>query len=373
MIPLKNTLRFMLVGLVPPREDKERMLSVFEEAESLVRTYGGEVFAATSQNSTRRDQSTFIGTGKAQEIAETIIVERIDVVVINDLVKPGQLFTLKKIFERGNPHVEVWDRTDLILHIFSKHAATSLAKLQIKLAFMRHMGPRIYGMGMEMSQQAGGIGTVGIGETNTERMRRHWKNEMRHVNSELEKLSKARTQQMSKRKRSGMVTISIIGYTNAGKTTLYNALSGEDKLVENALFATLDSNVSKIYLQNIRKEAYVTDTIGFIQNLPHQLVDAFKSTLIETINADILLHVIDASDMWMEERIETVEQILKELRSDTENQLFVFNKIDLAKNMNKEYLLKKYNPYHPVFISAYEKLGLDTLRIAIGKMLVKTL
>ncbi len=188
MIPIAHTPRFMLVGLVPPRQDKERTFATFEEAQSLVSAYGGEVFAATSQNSTRRDHATFIGTGKAQEVADTIQKEQIEIVVINDNVKPGQLFTLKKIFERSNSKIEVWDRSDLILHIFSKHAATAEAKLQIKLAFMRHMGPRIFGMGMELSQQAGGIGTIGKGETNTERMHRHWKNEIRNVYKQLKKI-----------------------------------------------------------------------------------------------------------------------------------------------------------------------------------------
>ena len=369
MILLTHKPRFMLIGLVLPRTDKERTLADFEEAQSLVHTYGGEVFAAVSQNSTRRDQSTFIGTGKAHEVIDTITKEKIDIVVINDNVKPGQLFTLKKIFEVGNPRIEVWDRADLILHIFSKHASTAEAKLQIKLAFMRHMGPRIYGMGMELSQQAGGIGTVGIGETNTERMQRHWRQEVRSVRKQLAKLEANRSNQMDTRKKSGLSTISIIGYTNAGKTTLFNALASEHKLVDNALFVTLDSNVSKLYLPKIQKEVYLTDTIGFIQNLPPQLIDAFKSTLMETIRADTLLHMIDASDIWMDDKIQAVEEILQDLRIDTTNQIYVFNKIDRAKNINKQELIKRYSAFHPQFVSAYSRQGIPQLLAAIQELL----
>lgn len=351
----------MLVGLVSPILDQEKMLANFEELESLVHTYGGVVYAATTQNSTRADSATYIGSGKAQEIADKIAEEKIDIVVVNATIKPGQIYTLKKIFERANPNIVVWDRVDLILQIFSKHAKTAEAKLQIKLAIMRHMGPRIYGMGMELSQQAGGIGTRGIGETNTEIMRRHFRQEIRNVNKQLAKIVKTKQQQITHRKGSGNPTVSIIGYTNAGKSTLFNKLTGGKNLVDDALFVTLTSNVSKIYLPKIKKEIFLTDTIGFIQNLPHQLIEAFKSTLMETTQADLLLHVIDASDPWMHDKIKVVEAILRELKVDTKNQIYVFNKMDKAKNLNRTDLSNWYSKYHPQFTNAKFGDGCDKL------------
>lgn len=362
----------MLVGLAQPRIDKEKLLSDFEELQSLVQTYGGKVYAATVQNSTRESYATYIGTGKAQEVADTIIKEKIDIVVINANIKPGQIFTLKKIFMRGNPAILVWDRVDLILQIFSKHASTAEAKLQIKLANMRHMGPRIYGMGMELSQQAGGIGTKGIGETNTELMRRHWRNEMRMIHKQLKKITQNKKQQMFNRKSNGLPTISIIGYTNAGKSTLFNRLTGGNNLVGNALFVTLDSNVGKFYLPKIKKEAFLTDTIGFIQNLPTQLIDAFKSTLMETTQADMLLHVIDTQDPWVYEKIASVESILRDLTIDTKSIIYIFNKMDKTNVVNIEALTKKYYAFHPQCISAKTGEGCNRLIESIQNLLIKS-
>lgn len=358
----------MLVGLISPILDQEKMLSNFEELESLVHTYGGKVYAAATQNSTRADNTTYIGTGKAQEVADTIAGEKIDIVVINAAIKPGQIYTLKKIFERSNPNIVVWDRVDLILQIFSKHANTREAKLQIKLAIMRHMGPRIYGMGMELSQQAGGIGTRGIGETNTEIMRRHFRMEIRNVNKQLQKIVKTKQQQITRRKGSGNPTVSIIGYTNAGKSTLFNTLSGGKNLVDNALFVTLSSNVTKIYLPKMQKEIFLTDTIGFIQNLPHQLIEAFKSTLMETTQADLLLHVIDASDPWMHDRIKIVEAILREIKVDNKKQIYVFNKIDKARELSRTDLSNWYSAYHPQFTNARFGEGCGQLLEEIQKV-----
>lgn len=367
MYPITNYKRFMLAGLVPPRQDKEKTLADFEETQSLVHTYGGRVFAAVSQNSTRSDHETFIGHGKAQEISEVLNDNAIDVVVINGNLKPGQLFALQKIFEEKRPVIRVWDRIDLILEIFARHASTAEAKLQIKIAAMRHMGPRIYGMGMVLSQQAGGIGTRGIGETNTELMKRHWRNEMGKVRKQLAKIQKNRTQQIDRRKRDGLSSISIVGYTNAGKTTLFNALTGERQLVDDALFVTLDSNITKLYLSKIQKEVYLSDTIGFINDLPPELIDAFKSTLMETIHADIILHVIDSSDPWLYDKIDTVEQIMGGLDVDAKRILYVFNKTDRAMFLNREALKEKYARYSPQFISALGGIGISDLKNAIQK------
>lgn len=370
MLSLITNPRFLLVGLASSYGDKEKMLADYEELESLVHTYGGRVFAAIVQNATRADNATYIGTGKAQEVADKIAEEKIDVVVVNDNVKSGQLYTLKKIFERSNSKIIVWDRVDLILQIFSKHASTAEAKLQIRLASIRHMGPRIFGMGMELSQQAGGIGTRGIGETNTELMRRHWKEEIRQVNKQLQKIFQNKYQQMGRRKREGLSTVSIVGYTNSGKTTLFNALGRKNNFVENTLFATLDSSVCKFYLPSISREVYLSDTIGFIQNLPPQLIDSFKSTLMETVHADLLLHVVDISDPRMSDKITAVEWILGELDVSTKNTIYVFNKIDLSKVDKTNELTDKYSRFNPQFISAKSQKGCDKLIETIAKTLL---
>ncbi len=367
----KTSLRFMLIGLSDTRLDREDMISDFEEVGSLVATYGGQVYAVLVQNASRSDYDTFIGKGKVEEAAELIQKEKIDIVVVTDVIKPSQIHELKLAFEKINPEIIVWDKVSLILEIFSRHAKTAEAKLQIRLAKMRQMGPRIYGMGMEMSQQGAGVGTRGLGETNTELMLRHWRNEKREVQKELSVLIDQRQKQIDRRKAGGLKTISLVGYTNAGKTTLFNRIAGQDDLVEDALFATLDSTVNKFYLHGFNKEVYISDTIGFIKDLPPQLIEAFKSTLLEATHADILLHVIDASDPRMEEKINTVEDILKEIGIDLSRQIFVFNKVEKAKNFDKDKILDKYKDHFPQCISAKENIGIQALSDVIAVLLRK--
>ena len=360
----------MLIGLVPRFEAKEKTLANFEEVQSLVHTFGGTVYAAIAQNSTRANSSTYIGTGKTREVAKQIVKKKIDIIVINDSVKPSQLYNLKEIFEQSKPDILIWDRIDLILHIFKKHASTALAKLQIKLADIRHMGPQLYGMGLVLSQQAGGIGTRGVGETNTEIMKRHWRHEIRNVKKQLNKLTLNQRQQIGYRRKAGLLTISIIGYTNAGKTTLFNTLTKKSNPVKNVLFTTLDSSVGKFYLPEIGRVELLSDTIGFIKDLPPQLIEAFKSTLMETVNADLLLHVIDVSDPLMKDKITVVEEILRNLGIETKKQIYIFNKIDITKKINRTGLKKQYRLFHPQFVSAQSKTGINPLIEAIEKELV---
>lgn len=371
MQTLTHTHRFMLVGLAKRFATKESTIADFEELASLVTTYGGEVRAASVQNSTRGDGETYIGTGKAEELVEDIKTEEIDIVVINASIKPRQLYALEQIFIQGNPNIKVWDRVDLILGIFSKHAATAEAKLQIRLASMRHMGPRIYGMGHVLSQQGGGIGTRGIGETNVELMKRHWRSEMGEVRRQLEKINQSRRQQMDHRKRKNLSTVSIVGYTNAGKTTLFNLLCKKTHEVRDALFATLDSSVGTVYVPALNREVFVTDTIGFIRNLPTELIDAFKSTLMETIHADVLVHVIDAADPLLTDKVAVVEGILRELEADTKPIIYVFNKSELIGDARKEELSVIYGSFNPQFVSAKEDQGRAELVEAIGTILAR--
>ncbi len=289
MIDIHRTIRFLPIHIINPQSNKEKSLHTGEELESLIATFGGKIVDRVIQKRENPDNATFIGKGKVQEVLQKVKETGVDVVVLNAMAKPRQVHTLKTALETANRHIEVWDRVDLILHIFDKHATTTEAKLQIELARMRYMGPRIYGMGFVLSRQGGGIGTSGIGETNTELMKRHWRNEMKKITDQLEKVSNERQMQLERRKKSGLKTVSIVGYTNAGKSSLFNLLTGERALVEDVLFATLDSTVGKMYMPQLQTEVLITDTIGFIRNLPPRLINAFKSTLMESLFADVFL------------------------------------------------------------------------------------
>ncbi|HUD44293.1 MAG TPA: GTPase HflX [Patescibacteria group bacterium] len=360
--------KFLLISVVPQGMTDETVFQDMQELSSLVRTYGGQISEFLIQHRDKSDKGMFIGKGKIEEAAEIISKEKIDIVVMNSVLKSTQLFDFKTLWQKNNPKIEVWDRVDLILHIFSLHASTAEAKLQIELAQMRHMGPRIYGMGYVLSQQAGGIGTLGVGETNTELMRRHWRDQIKKTQEKLTKLSSEREQQLERRRKIGMQTISIVGYTNAGKTALFNTLCGKHKLTKNVLFATLDSAVGKMYLQELKQEIFLSDTIGFIQNLPLSLINAFKSTLMESIHADVLLHVIDASDPNMEKKIGVVETILQELKIENKNRIYVFNKMDVA-NIDEKDLQKQFAPFHPQCISVKNNSGIEELKSTIEQQL----
>jgi GTPase len=365
----KKILRVLPVHVIPPRGDKEEIISNGEELESLIATLGGEIPNRIIQRLERPDLRTYVGRGKVGEIILAMRETPVDVVVLNAMAKPGQVHNLKKELQKENPQIEVWDRVDLILQIFDKHANTSEAKLQIQLARMKYMGPRIYGMGFVMSRQGGGIGTVGVGETNTELMKRHWRQEMKNVTDQLKKLTAVRERQLERRREQGFKTISIVGYTNAGKTSLFNALTGKDKLSEDALFATLNSAVGKVYLPEIKQEVLLSDTIGFIRNLPPRLIDAFKSTLLESINADVILHVIDVSDPKMEFKINIVNQILSDIGKTTDSVIYVFNKTDLVPDLDKKALSVRYSNHYPLFISTKAGVGLEEIKREIANEL----
>ncbi len=353
--------RFILVNLVPSKMDKEQTEKGLEEVMSLVTTFGGATIVKVLQRRDEPDHDTFVGKGKADEIKDLIKSEKINAIVLNAVVKPTQKYNLQRLITETREDVAVWDRVDLILNIFSKHANTAEAKLQIDLAHMRHMGPRMFGLGSVLSRQGGGIGTRGIGETNTELMKRHWQREIKQTEDKLKKLNAEREKQLERRKEIGLKTASIVGYTNAGKTSLFNLLTKKQKLVENALFATLDSAVGQVYLPGLQSQILISDTIGFIQNLPPQLIDAFKSTLMESVNANVLLHVIDSTDEKLEEKIHAVESILNELGVSDKKKIYVFNKIDGVMTKDKSELQHIYNEYHPVFISVQNREGISDL------------
>jgi len=331
----------ILIDIVDPRTTKEDALKSMDELVSLVGTYNGVVVEKVIQKRATADYETYIGKGKVEEVIELAKELGAELVIINQLLKPKQTYNLKEKFREANLDIEVWDRIDLILKIFSKHAKSTEAKLQIKLAGIRHMGPRIFGMGLELSRQDGAVGVrAGQGESNVEIMKRHLRKQEIKLLKKLEHYQAIRKGHRERRRRNNFKTIAIVGYTNAGKSSLLNALTGKGAYVADELFATLDTRVGKLYIcerneerpcEYVRgTEVLLSDTIGFIQNLPPSLIKAFKSTLAETIDADIIMHVIDSSDPEIEMKIQVVEDVLKQLGADKKPKLYVFNKIDLV-------------------------------------------
>ncbi len=362
-LPLKP--RVMLLDVIPPDMDADTAARRLDELSSLTKTYGGLIIVHTMQRRAVPNYNTYVGSGKLEEMITKGKDDKIDLLIINNLLKPKQMFNVGEILRPHN--MVVWDRIDLILKIFQKHATTAEAKLQIKLASIAHMGPRIFGMGMEMMQQGGGIGTRGQGETNTEIMKRHLADQEKTIKKQLERAAQSRHVHRERRRELGMKTASIVGYTNAGKSSLINALTNKGSLVANKLFATLDTRVAKLWIPERQTALLLSDTIGFIQDLPPELIQAFRSTLEETIEADLLLHVIDTTDPHVEDKITEVEEILKNLGVESAKRIYVFNKVDLKKKLPRATLTKKYKEFHPIFVSTITGEGLEDLKALIAK------
>ena len=384
----QKVLKAILIDCIPPQLSKEEASYRISEAENLIKTYGGVVLVKKIQKKLIPNYATYLGSGKIDEILEEN--EKADkkhkakIIIINNELKQRKTYNLGEKIRKHD--LQVWDRIDLILKIFQKHASTKEAKLEIELASIKHMGPRIFGMGIELSRQAGGIGTRGRGETNIEFMRRHLKKMEQSIKKDLEKCRKVRKLHRKSRKRKNLKTVGIIGYTNAGKTSLLNTLTGKGAVAADKLFATLDTRVGKLVFppQTLREksagqhaplepnfgqrppsEVLISDTIGFIQNLPPQLIKSFQSTLEETIEADLLLHVIDISDPKMNDKIKTVNEILAQIDVLTKPSIYVFNKTDLPHKKNPERLARKYKKHTPCFVSTAKKEGLKTLKETI--------
>lgn len=361
--------KVILMDIIPPKMTKAQSLERLRELEALVTTYGNMVIVKRHQRRTSPHPNTYIGPGKIQMLGEEGKALGAKIVIVNHTLKPRQVFAIS---EQLRPFgVKVWDRIDLILKIFDKHAKTAEAKLEIELASIRHMGPRIFGMGLELIRQGGGIGTRGQGETNTEVMKRHLAARERTIKEKLAKRHRVRREHQASRIRKGFKTAALVGYTNAGKTTLLNALTKRKEYVADALFATLDTRVGRVYLGEPFGELLVSDTIGFIQELPPELLNAFSATLSEAIGADLLLHVIDSADEHVAAQFDVVESILARLNMLDVPRLLVFNKADEIEDSTLKSLIVSLNTQELPFaiVSAKTGEGIEQLKSNITSRL----
>lgn len=366
----RGQLRFLLLQVVDPHYHQEWALKDMQEAEQLVETFGGIICEKAIQHRIHPHSSTYVGPGKVAWLKEVVKEKKIDVVVLNSLVKSSQIFRLEKELWDVNTRIQVWDRVDLILHIFELHASTTEAKLQIEMARITHIGPRVYGLGKTLlSRQGGGIGTRGLGETNIERERRVIRNRRQHIKKQLEKLAGQKQRRLQFRKEQGIGPVALVGYTSAGKTSLFNVLTGKEKVTQSGLFTTLDTVVGKLKIADSPMPILISDTIGFIRDLPPTLIDAFRSTLMESLEAKVLLHVIDSSDVNMAKKMDAVEDILRDL-DVTQPVILVFNKIDCLSLSQQEALRFSYSLRPHVLVSAKTGHGLDELKEKMATLLL---
>lgn len=309
------------------------------------------------------DAALFIGSGKADELAQLVKAEDIDLVIFNHALSPAQQRNLERVVK-----VRVIDRNSLILDIFALRAQSHIGKLQVELAQLQHLATRLVRGWTHLERQKGGIGLRGPGETQLETDRRLLGERVKMLKSKLAKLLKQQATQRRARERRDTFTVSLVGYTNAGKSTLFNSLTKAKAYAADQLFATLDTTSRRLYLPESNSQIVLSDTVGFIRDLPHTLVAAFRATLEETVNADLLLHVVDASSENRDEQIAEVNAVLAEIGADTIPQLLVYNKIDAITPMPSVRVDRadEYGKVNRVLISAKEGLGLSELRTVMG-------
>ncbi len=343
----------VLVALAPSTREAETAERSLSELERLLDTAGGRTAAKMLQVRDNPEPATYIGSGKLGELAELCRAQQAELVVFDCELSPSQI---RNIEDGLGDDVRVIDRSMLILDIFALHATTGEGKLQVELAQLKYSAPRLSGHGKDMSRLGGGIGTRGPGESKLESDRRHMKRRIDALEEELERLEKNRRTMRASRERSGIKKVAIVGYTNAGKSTLLNRLTDAGILAEDKLFATLDPTTRRFTLP-CGEEILLTDTVGFIRKLPHHLVEAFKSTLDEAACADILLIIIDASDPECREQLEVTEQLLIDLGAADKPTLYVFNKCDRGA---AEVLRTGQSTVDAVWISAATGQGVES-------------
>ncbi|MGQ0530220.1 MAG: ribosome rescue GTPase HflX [Panacagrimonas sp.] len=352
--------RAVLVHLEFPRSDFESDRREFEE---LARSAGADIHSIVGGSRVKPDSGLFIGSGKADEIAIIVRSAELDLAIFNHDLSPSQERNLEKILQ-----CRVLDRAGLILDIFANRARSHEGKLQVELAQLQHLSTRLVRGWSHLDGQKGGIGMRGPGETQLEVDRRLVRARIDTLKAHLEVVRKRRAQSRASRKRNEVPSVSIVGYTNAGKSTLFNALTGDDSYASNKLFATLDTTVRKLEMPT-GEHAVIADTVGFVRDLPHDLIAAFRATLEESRDADLLLHVVDAADPERMARIEQVEDVLREIGAGEVPHLLVFNKIDLREAETARMEDNEQGQPQRVFVSARTGEGLEILRAAIAARL----
>lgn len=372
----------VFVGIITDKDDESKVMEYLDELEFLAETAGATGDKKFVQRLERPDNATYIRSGKLQEIAEYCEENEINYLIFDDELSGTQQRNIEKIIKTAS----VIDRTSLILEIFAQRAKTAYAKTQVELAKYNYMLPRLAGMWTHLERQRGGMGTRGgMGETQIEIDRRIVKERITKLKEQLKKVDKQMATQRGNRGQ--LVRLALVGYTNVGKSTLMNLLAKSDVFAENKLFATLDTTVRKVVIENV--PFLLSDTVGFIRKLPTQLIEAFKSTLDEVREADILVHVVDISHADFEEQMEVVEQTLRDINANNKPIYVVFNKIDsytyeeydefslepkkktnrTLDELKNSWIAKEKTPC--IFISAKEKIGIDKLRSDIYKMVAE--
>lgn len=380
----QQELKVFLADIAPKNLSKEILADRMNELENLVETFGGLVILTKIQRRDLPDHRTYVWKWKLEEIIQEMLRVGANLLIIGNVLKPSQIYEINEQLRKESENaglkepIKAWDRIDLILKIFEKHAQSTEARLQIELAAIKHMWPRIFGMGMELSRQWWSSGswwwaTRGIWETNTERMKRHLKEKQMKINQKLKEFEKMRELHRQSRIKKWLDIIWIVGYTNAGKSSLLNAFTNKGVLAEDKLFATLGTNVGKLFLFTdpekwIGKEILLNDTIWFIRDLPPKLIDAFSSTLEDSIESKFLLHIIDASDPFVQERINVVNEVLDDIWAK-QKKIMVFNKIDLLADKELSDIKEKYADENSIFISIHKEIGLEDLKNKIATMI----
>ena len=376
----QHTEKAVFVGVIKQGDDERQIMEYLDELEFLAETAGAVGVKKFIQKVDRPDSRTYIRSGKLLEIKEYCEENEIEVVIFDDELSPTQLRNIEREL-----NIRILDRTNLILDIFAQRAKTAYAKMQVELAQYQYLLPRLTRMWTHLERQKGGIGMRGPGETQIETDRRIIQDKIARLKEQLKKVDKQMASQRGN--RGSMVRISLVGYTNVGKSTLMNLLAKSDVFAENKLFATLDTTVRKVVIENV--PFLLSDTVGFIRKLPHQLVEAFKSTLDEVREADILMHVVDISHPNFEDHIRVVEETLKDIKAIDKPIFVVFNKIDAYRyeeydevslepkqqinytleEFKNSWIAKENTPC--IFISAREKIGIDKLRGDLYKMVAE--
>lgn len=344
--------KILLIGAGDSHRDRWKIVQSLEELANLTTTAGGEVIESFIQVRSRYDPATLIGVGKVKELATLCQQFKIDLLIFDIELSAAQIRNIEKIVG-----VRVIDRTTLILDIFAKHARTKEAKLQVELAQLEYRLPRLVGLGLELSRLGGGIGTRGPGEKKLEVDRRRIQQRISTLKKALKKIEHSK--EVQRKRRIDLPKIAVVGYTNAGKSSLVNAMTKANLVISDYLFSTLDSNTSLLYIPP-KYKMLISDTVGFLKNLPHGLIASFHATLAEVLEADLLIQIADATAEDVESKILTVEKVLEEIHVNETQQILVFNKIDRLFDEEKERLARKFP--QAFFVSAKYGDGIAELK-----------